>query len=121
MKKYWHVINIGLQNTLVYRVNFLFRSVFSLIPLMAPIYLRRAARCRHFRVVCFVGGDDGVASVLHVLHHGTARLLGAGGIDVYLYSLRVRVHCRRAPVPAGHSAAAACEIPLPHTVSLSAF
>ena len=42
MKKYWHVINIGLQNVLVYRVNFLFRSVFGLIPLMATIYLWRA-------------------------------------------------------------------------------
>ena len=29
-------------DTLVYRVNFLFRSVFSLIPLMATIYLWRA-------------------------------------------------------------------------------
>ena len=42
MRKYWHVINIGLQNTLVYRVNFLFRSVFGLIPLMATIYLWKA-------------------------------------------------------------------------------
>ena len=42
MKKYWHVINVGLQNILVYRVNFLFRSVFGLIPLMATIYLWRA-------------------------------------------------------------------------------
>jgi ABC-2 type transport system permease protein len=42
MRKYLHVINIGIQNTLVYRVNFLFRSVFSLIPLMATIYLWRA-------------------------------------------------------------------------------
>src|SRR5439155_20478782 len=42
MKKYWHVINIGVQNTLVYRVNFLLRSVFSLIPLMATIYRWRA-------------------------------------------------------------------------------
>ena len=42
MKKYWHIVNIGLQNTLVYRVNFLFRSVFGLIPLMATIYLWRA-------------------------------------------------------------------------------
>lgn len=42
VKKYWHVINIGIQNTLVYRTNFLFRSVFSLIPLMATIYLWRA-------------------------------------------------------------------------------
>jgi ABC-2 type transport system permease protein len=42
MRKYWHVINVGIQNTLVYRVNFLFRSVFGLIPLMATIYLWRA-------------------------------------------------------------------------------
>src|SRR5438067_2085748 len=42
MRKYWHVINIGIQNTLVYRVNFLFRAVFGLIPLMATIYLWRA-------------------------------------------------------------------------------
>lgn len=42
MHKYWHVINIGIQNTLVYRTNFLFRAGFSLIPLMATIYLWRA-------------------------------------------------------------------------------
>src|SRR5262249_43416096 len=42
VRKYWHVINIGIQNTLVYRVNFLFRSLFGLIPLMAMISLWRA-------------------------------------------------------------------------------
>ena len=42
MRKYWHVINIGIQNTLVYRVNFLFRALFGLIPLMAVISLWRA-------------------------------------------------------------------------------
>jgi len=42
MKKYWHVINVGVQNTLVYRMNFLFRSVFALIPLFATISLWRA-------------------------------------------------------------------------------
>ena len=42
MKKYLHVLNIGIQNTLVYRVNFLFRSIFGLIPLMATISLWRA-------------------------------------------------------------------------------
>src|SRR5436190_3907342 len=41
MRKYWHVINIGIQNTLVYRVNFLFRAVFGLMPLMATIFLWR--------------------------------------------------------------------------------
>jgi ABC-2 type transport system permease protein len=42
MRKYAHVINIGIQNTLVYRLNFLFRASFGLIPLMATIYLWRA-------------------------------------------------------------------------------
>jgi ABC-2 type transport system permease protein len=42
MRKYLHVINIGIQNTLVYRMNFLFRSVFGLVPLMATIYLWRS-------------------------------------------------------------------------------
>jgi len=41
MRKYWHVINVGIQNTLVYRVNFLFRSVFALVPLTATILLWR--------------------------------------------------------------------------------
>jgi len=42
VKKYWHVINVGIQNTLVYRVNFLFRASFALIPLIATISLWRA-------------------------------------------------------------------------------
>jgi len=42
MTKYWHIINIGMQNTLVYRMNFLFRSVFALVPLFATISLWRA-------------------------------------------------------------------------------
>ena len=41
MGKYWHVLNIGLQNTLVYRLNFLFRATFGLIPLMAVISVWR--------------------------------------------------------------------------------
>jgi ABC-2 type transport system permease protein len=42
MWKYSRVIAIGLQNTLVYRVNFLFRATFGLVPLMATIFLWRA-------------------------------------------------------------------------------
>src|SRR5262245_13219154 len=42
VKKYWHVINIGIQNNLAYRANFLFRTVFGFIPLLATIYLWRA-------------------------------------------------------------------------------
>jgi ABC-2 type transport system permease protein len=41
VKKYLHVLNIGIQNQLVYRVNFLFRALFSLLPLIATISLWR--------------------------------------------------------------------------------
>jgi ABC-2 type transport system permease protein len=41
VKKYLHVLNIGIQNQLVYRVNFLFRACFSILPLIATISLWR--------------------------------------------------------------------------------
>src|ERR1700691_5317042 len=41
MRKYWHVIKIGFENTLVYRVNFVVRAAFGLVPLLAMIYLWR--------------------------------------------------------------------------------
>lgn len=41
MKKYLHVINIGMQNNLAYRVNFLARALFGFIPLLAMLYLWR--------------------------------------------------------------------------------
>ncbi len=41
MKKYWHVLNVGIQNNLTYRFNFLARTLFGLIPLMAVLYLWR--------------------------------------------------------------------------------
>ncbi len=37
--KYWNVLSIGIQNTLVYRVNFLVRACFGLIPLSATLFL----------------------------------------------------------------------------------
>ena len=41
MKKYWHVIGVGLQNSLTYRVNFVARTLFSFIPLFAMLSLWR--------------------------------------------------------------------------------
>jgi ABC-2 type transport system permease protein len=41
MKKYWHVINIGVQNNLTYRFNFLARTLFGFIPLIAMLFLWR--------------------------------------------------------------------------------
>ena len=42
MSKYAHVFRIGIQNTLVYRVNFVVRAAFGLVPLLALILLWRA-------------------------------------------------------------------------------
>jgi ABC-2 type transport system permease protein len=42
MRKYWHVIGTGIQNNLTYRFNFLARSVFGLIPLIAIMYVWKA-------------------------------------------------------------------------------
>ncbi|MCX6927216.1 MAG: ABC-2 family transporter protein [Verrucomicrobia bacterium] len=39
MKKYWHVLNVGIQNNLTYRFNFLARAIFGLIPLIAMLYV----------------------------------------------------------------------------------
>jgi ABC-2 type transport system permease protein len=41
VRKYLHVLGIGIQNTLVYRVNFLFRAAFGLIPLMGTLFVWR--------------------------------------------------------------------------------
>lgn len=41
MKKYWHVIGIGVQNNLTYRFNFLARTLFGFIPLTAMLLLWR--------------------------------------------------------------------------------
>ena len=42
MKIYWHILTMGIQNTLVYRVNFLCRALFNLVPLFAAMSLWRA-------------------------------------------------------------------------------
>ena len=42
MSKYWKVFEIGLQNTFVYRWNFLLRSLFGLVPLAGTVFIWRA-------------------------------------------------------------------------------
>jgi ABC-2 type transport system permease protein len=41
MRKYWHIIGIGVQNNLTYRFNFLARTLFGFIPLTAILLLWR--------------------------------------------------------------------------------
>ena len=47
MKKYWHVIGIGIQSNLTYRVNYLTRTLFSFIPLFAMLSLWRTVYAAH--------------------------------------------------------------------------
>jgi len=42
VRTYWHILNIGIQNTLVYRTNFMCRALFNLVPLIATMALWRA-------------------------------------------------------------------------------
>ncbi len=42
IRTYWLILNLGIQNTLCYRVNFLVRTVFNLVPLLAFIIMWRA-------------------------------------------------------------------------------
>ena len=39
MQKYLKVFDIGLQNTFVYRWNFIFRSLFGLFPLLGTVFI----------------------------------------------------------------------------------
>src|SRR5438067_430759 len=99
MRKYWHVINIGIQNTLVYRVNFLFRAVFGLIPLMATIFLWRTI---------YAGKASGDAVAGYTLAQMTS-----------YYLLGLRVHRRRTLVPPRHPAAGSRPGPAIHAVPVS--
>lgn len=47
LKKYWHVIGIGIQNNLTYRFNYLTRTLFSFIPLFAMLSLWRTIYTSH--------------------------------------------------------------------------
>jgi len=62
MKKYRHVLNIGIQNSLTYRFNFLARSLFGLLPLMAMIYVWRT------------------------IYHGNAASKGSTMVGAYTYA-----------------------------------
>lgn len=54
MRTYLHVFQIGIQNALVYRMNFFIRSAFGLVPLLGTLYLWKA-------VYASKGGDAEVA------------------------------------------------------------
>src|SRR5271154_6584766 len=47
MRKYWHIIGIGLQSNLTYRFNYLTRTLFSFIPLFAMLSLWRTIYAGH--------------------------------------------------------------------------
>lgn len=54
LSKYAHIVNIGIQSSLVYRVNFFMRAAIGLIPLTATIFLWKA-------IYAGVGDGDEIA------------------------------------------------------------
>ena len=42
LRKYWKIFDIGLQNTFVYRWNFLLRMVFGIVPLIGMVFIWKA-------------------------------------------------------------------------------
>jgi ABC-2 type transport system permease protein len=74
VKKYWHVINIGIQNSLTYRVNFLFRVIFGFIPLLATIFLWRAI---------YAGKTEGASVADYTLIQMTSYYLIVTLVDVF--------------------------------------
>lgn len=66
MRKYWHAINIGFQNNLTYRFNFLARTLFGFIPLMAVVFLWRKI---------YEGKDDGTSIATFTLGEMTTYYL----------------------------------------------
>ena len=52
LKKYWHVIGIGIQSNLTYRINYLTRTLFSFIPLFAMLSLWRTIYARTAPAIC---------------------------------------------------------------------
>ena len=49
---HWHIFKLGLQNTTAYRINFFFRALFNLVPLIAALAMWRAI---------FAGGKSVIA------------------------------------------------------------
>ena len=74
MKKYLHVISIGLQSNLAYRFNYLTRTLFSFIPLFAMLSLWRTIYQNHG------AGASGYYQIIP----GTWRLFGGTGPAAYL-------------------------------------
>jgi ABC-2 type transport system permease protein len=72
VSKYGHVFNVGVQRTLVYRVNFLFRACFGLIPLMATLFLWRA----------IYAGKDGASVAAYSLAQMTSYYLLVTVVDM---------------------------------------
>jgi len=72
MKKYFHVIGIGIQNNLTYRVNYLARTLFSFIPLFAMLSLWRT----------IYGGPGGQLSTSYTLPQMISYYLLVAVVDV---------------------------------------
>ena len=67
MQTYWKVFGIGIQDTFVYRWNFLLRSLFSLVPLFATMFV--------WRSISDAQGDVGTYSYSEMVFYFVAVLI----------------------------------------------
>lgn len=62
--KYWKMFDVGLQNTFVYRWNFLLRSLFGLLPLAGTVFIWRAIFSESSKAI---GGYDYASMIWYFL------------------------------------------------------
>ena len=89
MKKYWHVIGIGIQNNLTYRVNYLARTLFSFIPLFAMLSLWRTIYSAP-GATKMLGGYTQAEMIFYYLLVAVVDVLTAGNEDDWQIAADIR-------------------------------
>ena len=73
--KYWKFFDIGVQNTFVYRWNFLLRSIFGIVPLVGTVF-HRAVAGEFDGVLCMYHDQGLIPLKLHAFDSGVNVTLG---------------------------------------------
>jgi ABC-2 type transport system permease protein len=90
MKKYLHVISIGLQSNLAYRVNYLTRTLFSFIPLFAMLSLWRTIYAHRNGGASTTGGFTEVEMMFYYLLVAVVDVLTAVNEDDWQIAADIR-------------------------------
>ena len=90
MKKYWHVIGIGIQNNLTYRSNYLTRTLFSFIPLFAMLSLWRTIYAGQGRAGTALSGYTQAQMIFYYLLVAVVDVLTAVNEDDWQIAADIR-------------------------------